>query len=104
MRNRAFGLASAQLEAGVADRLYLPPQTGARVSVVAGVPVGTPLDQGYRAAPASDQKKQIEGTPFARLKLSPQVATKVNAFVRIDPARALQSLGPTERAQVAAAR
>ncbi|MGI8431257.1 MAG: peptide-methionine (S)-S-oxide reductase [Chthoniobacterales bacterium] len=89
--------------AGVADRLYLP-ASSARASAVAGVPVGAPLDQSYRIAPASDQKKQIEGTRFARLKLSPEVATKVNAFVRVDPARALQSLGPAERAQVASSR
>ena len=97
-------LAAQAREAGVAARLYLPAQSSARTSAVAGVPVGAPLDQSYRTAPASDQKKQIEGTPFARLKLSPEAATKVNAFVRVDPARALQSLGPAERAQVAATR
>lgn len=97
-------LAAQARQAGVADRLYLPAPTSARAGAVAGVAVGAPLDQSYRTAPASDQKKQIEGTPFARLKLSPEVATKVNAFVRVDPALALQSLGPAERAQVAAAR
>ncbi len=97
-------LAAQARKAGVADRLYLPAKATASAHVVGGVTVGVPLDRSYRPAPASDQKKQIEGTPYARLKLSPEVATKVNAFVRVDPARALQSLGPTERAQVAAIR
>ena len=37
------------------------------------------LTSKYRPAPASDQKKQIQGTPFQKLDLTPEQATKVNA-------------------------
>lgn len=44
--------------------------------------------EGYRKAPESDQKRQLQGTKYAKLKLTPEQATKLNAFVRSDPARA----------------
>lgn len=40
------------------------------------------LDRRYRKAKADDQKKQIQGTIYSKLKLSPIQATKVNAFAR----------------------
>jgi Thioredoxin-like len=49
--------------------------------------VFTALDD-YRKAPESDQKRQLQGTNFARMKLTPEQATKVNAFVRISPDKA----------------
>lgn len=49
--------------------------------------VFTSLD-GYKKAPESDQKKQLQGTKYARLDLTPEQATKVNAFARISPERA----------------
>ncbi len=52
----------------------------------------------FRMAPVSDQKKQIEGTPFSRLSLSLGQATKVNAWVRVDEAKALSFLSPTQAA------
>lgn len=55
-------LARRAKAAGVADSIHL--QSEARGSL-AGVAVGAPLDASYHAAPASDQKKQIEGTPFS---------------------------------------
>ncbi len=55
--------------AGVATRVY------------------TSLD-GYQKAPDSDQKRQLQGTKFAKLKLTPEQATKVNAFARTAPDRA----------------
>jgi len=54
----------------------------------------------YRPAPASDQKKQIEGTPIAGLPLSAAQTTKVNAWLRVDPERALSYLSPSQRARV----
>ncbi len=42
----------------------------------------------YKKAPASDQKRQLQGTAYAKLALTPEQATKVNAFARKDPARA----------------
>jgi hypothetical protein len=47
-------------QAGVADSVHLE-ATSSRA--LAGVSSGAPLDRSYRPAPASDQKKQIEGTP-----------------------------------------
>jgi hypothetical protein len=43
---------------------------------------------GYQKAPDSDQKRQLQGTKYAKLKLTPEQATKVNAFVRTAPQRA----------------
>jgi hypothetical protein len=52
---------------------------------------------GYRAAPASDQKKQISGTRAASLKLSPAQSTKVNAWIRTDLRKAVEWLSPSQR-------
>ncbi len=82
-------LARRAKQAGVADLVHL--EAGAARSV-AGVAAGPPLDQTYRTAPASDQKKQIQGTPFAKLPLSAAQATKVNAFARQNPAKASEWL------------
>lgn len=90
-------LARQARQAGVADTVHL--EIGSQ-RALAGVPSGPPLDRGYRAAPASDQKKQIEGTPFARLRLSAEQATKVNAFARQNAGKALEWLTPSQREQV----
>jgi len=90
-------LARQARQAGVADRVHLE---SAPLRALAGVSSGAPLDRSYRPAPASDQKKQIEGTPFSRLKLSPEQATKVNAFVRADSGKALGYLTPPQREQL----
>jgi Thioredoxin-like len=44
--------------------------------------------QGYKKAPASDQKRQLQGTKYANQALTPEQATKVNAFVRTAPDKA----------------
>ena len=51
----------------------------------------------YRAAPTHDQKKQIQGTVFSKLKLTPEQATKVNAYARTNPKKALEYLTPEQR-------
>lgn len=43
---------------------------------------------GYRKAPASDQKRQLQGTQYADMELTPEQATKLNAFVRTSPDKA----------------
>ena len=58
-----------------------------------------PLD-GYRKAPAADQKRQIQGTPLAALLLSGIQATKVNAWIRSEPAKALGLLSPRQLATI----
>ncbi len=54
----------------------------------------------YRTAPKHDQKKQIQGTIFAELDLSTGQATKINAFARTDPKKAIQYLTPEQREQL----
>jgi len=56
--------------------------------------------KGYRKAPASDQNRQISGTPFAKLKLTPQQACKVNAFCRTNPKKAMEYLTVKQRVKV----
>lgn len=46
----------------------------------------------YRPAKASDQKKQISNTKFSKLKLTSTQATKVNAYTRTSPQKAVQFL------------
>lgn len=53
---------------------------------------------GYRMAPADDQKKQISGTPAEKLTLTPAQATKVNAWIRTDPPKALAFLTKSQQA------
>lgn len=90
-------LARQAKQSGVADTVYL--DTGAQRSL-AGIRAGAPLDGSYRPAPTDDQKKQIEGTPFAHLQLTPEQATKVNAFVGEDMAKALIWLSTAQREQL----
>ena len=52
---------------------------------------------GYRAAPASDQKKQLQGTAALKLNLQGAQATKVNAWLRTDTAKASEFLTPFQR-------
>jgi Thioredoxin-like len=59
----------------------------------AGVATGTYTDlKGYRKAPDSDQKRQLQGTQYAHKSLTPEQATKVNAFIRSQPEKAEQAL------------
>jgi len=55
---------------------------------------------GYRTAPISDQKKQIGGTAAEKLQLSPAQATKVNAWIRTDAAKASSFLTPSQQARL----
>lgn len=47
---------------------------------------------GYQKAPQSDQKRQLQGTKYTRESLTPEQATKVNAFIRTQPEKADQFL------------
>ncbi|HEY1048175.1 MAG TPA: VPGUxxT family thioredoxin-like (seleno)protein, type 2 [Prosthecobacter sp.] len=58
--------------------------------------LGTAPD--YRAAPAGDQKKQLEGTVLATLPLTPAQATKFNAWRTVDLNKAASFLAPSQRA------
>ena len=53
--------------------------------------------KGYRPAKISDQKKQIGGTPFAKLKnLTPYQRTKINASARSNVSQAKSFLSPRQ--------
>lgn len=54
----------------------------------------------YRKARASDQGRQMQGTAFTKLDLLPTQATKVNAWARVDPKKALECLSPAQKAQL----
>jgi hypothetical protein len=90
-------LIQAAKQAGVSDALYLTAEDQRKSAKAAGFTKPGWLGEGYRAAPASDQKRQLRGTPFAGLALTPEQATKVNAFARTDPARAKTFLTPEQR-------
>lgn len=53
---------------------------------------------GYRAAPASDQKKQLSGTNVSHLNLTPAQATKLNAWLHQHPQLAVKYLSPRQQA------
>lgn len=91
-------------QAGVADEAYV--QDSAQQATVRGAGVSKVgvLNGRYQSAPASDQKRQIQGTVFSSLKLSPEQATKVNAYVRSDPQQALKFLSAEQRAVVSSSR
>lgn len=58
------------------------------------------LMSGYQTAPRDDQKKQISGTAAAKLALTGAQATKVNAWIRVDPKKALSYLTPSQLAKI----
>ncbi len=71
------------------DPQTLPLESLTRMAKEAGVAtkVYTRFN-GYRRAPDSDQKRQLQGTKYDGLKLSHEQATKLNAFARTAPAKA----------------
>lgn len=58
------------------------------------------LSEAYRPAPLHDQKRQLQDTPYAGLDLTPMQATKVNAWARVDPQRAMEWLSPRQLEQL----
>lgn len=64
------------------------------------LPGSKKLTSAYRPAPASDQKKQIQGTRFEKLTLTPEQATKVNAYARTNPSKAIEYLTPAQRSEL----
>lgn len=71
--------------------------TAAYLDNPAELPGSKKLTSAYRKAPASDQKKQIQGTLFQKLDLTPEQATKVNAYARTNPSKALTYLSPAQK-------
>lgn len=89
-------LLSAAAAGGCAQKVYTGTSADSAQVKRAGLPDG-PLTDAYRIAPRSDQKRQIPGTVFSQLDLSPVQLTKVNAFARSEPENALKWLSPRQR-------
>ncbi len=64
------------------------------------LPGAKKLTSDYRAAPTSDQKKQLQGTVYQKLNLTPEQATKLNAFARTNPSLAMNHLTPSQKKQL----
>ncbi|MEM6883982.1 MAG: VPGUxxT family thioredoxin-like (seleno)protein, type 2 [Verrucomicrobiota bacterium] len=56
--------------------------------------------EGYRKAPAHDQKRQLQGTQFQKIKMTNAQATKVNAWARSDPQKAVEFLTSEQKEQL----
>ncbi len=79
-------------QAECADRVYVTTQQQADLAKAAGHRGVGELGASYRRAPVSDQKKQLQGTALAGKPMTEEQATKVNAFVRVQPEKALEYL------------
>lgn len=93
------GLMKQASDIQCADSVYVPATKLAVANKQKGLKVGE-LRNGYRKAKASDQKKQMESTPYAKLKLTPAQATKVNAYARVDTAKAMSYLTKKQKEQL----
>lgn len=83
-------------DAGLADKIFVATRGERRsLSRERRTSAGS-LDESYRAAGESDQKRQIRGTVYDELTLSPMQRTKVNAFARSDPEEARAWLTPEQ--------
>ena len=73
---------------GVADKVYIKTNKTFKLA-------------DYRKASASDQNRQLRGTKFQnaanKAGLNDYQLTKVNAFIRVDPNKALKFLSPAQR-------
>lgn len=91
-------LVKSAREMQVANDVYLG--NGAQRAQVSQLVKSPKSLQGYRKAKASDQKRQISGTAFARLELSPTQACKVNAFCRGNTSEAVKYLTSAQLAKI----
>jgi len=80
-----------------ASAVYLASKEEQKLAKAARLRVGAFGSDSYRAAKASDQKRQLPGTAFVALSLSPEQATKVNAWARTDPEKAKSFLTARQR-------
>jgi hypothetical protein len=86
--------------ADVATNLYVTNADQLAVAQKRGFTAAKKLDGGYSVASVSDQKKQVQGTAFCKVKLTPEQATKVNAFARTAPQEAMKYLTAEQREKV----
>ncbi len=85
------------VDAGVADKVFLSTREQRKRAKRSGhLGVGS-LGSSYRTAQDGDQKRQLEGSAFERLDLTPMQRTKINAFATVDMTKALEWLTPTQK-------
>ncbi len=90
-------LLKAAVKLDAADGVYLEDAADrGEAGALNLLPVGA-LDDSYRTARDSDQKKQIERRAFSRMALTPIQRTKVNAFAPVDIGQALSWLTPEQQ-------
>jgi hypothetical protein len=90
-------------EVNCADAVYVrTAQERARIKRLTGLRLQTHLfdTEHYRKAGTSDQKKQIQGSPFTHLDLTPFQITKINAFAPVNRKKALKYLSPGQAARL----
>ncbi|MEM1294508.1 MAG: VPGUxxT family thioredoxin-like (seleno)protein, type 2 [Verrucomicrobiota bacterium] len=92
-------LVQAAEEAKCANSVYTSSDAQRKELGKTRLKTGT-LDGSYRAARASDQKRQILGTSWTNLDLNPMQETKVNAWARVDVDEALSWLSPRQIKQL----
>ncbi|MEM7146351.1 MAG: VPGUxxT family thioredoxin-like (seleno)protein, type 2 [Verrucomicrobiota bacterium] len=81
-----------------ADKVYTTTDSQQKITSAKSSLPSAPLTKEYRPAKASDQKRQLPGTPFAGLpSLNPIQLTKLNAFARTNPQKAQSWLSPSQR-------
>jgi hypothetical protein len=93
-------LSDQAAEIDCAHKVYVTAEADLAVARKSGWFTVGKLDSTYRSAAQSDQKKQLQSTPFAKLDLSPVQRTKVNAWVRTEPGKALDWLTPSQRSRL----
>ncbi|MEM8954877.1 MAG: thioredoxin family (seleno)protein, partial [Verrucomicrobiota bacterium] len=80
-----------------ADKVYTTTDSQQDITASKSSLSTAPLTSSYRPAKASDQKRQLPGTPFAGLpSLNPTQLTKLNAFARTNPQEAQAWLSPLQ--------
>ncbi len=89
-------LLNAAVSYDCANKVFTNAPSDASIASSSRLSVGS-LSDGYRAARQSDQKRQLGGTPYEKLNLSPIQATKLNAFARTDSEEAVKWLSPNQR-------
>jgi len=93
-----FQLVGQARELEITQGIYLADaaERNSLVGIEPGLEIKT-LTDSYRPASESDQKRQLQGTVFAKLDLTPAQATKVNAFARTQPEQAATFLTEEQR-------
>ncbi|MFT5465205.1 MAG: hypothetical protein ACI8UO_000292 [Verrucomicrobiales bacterium] len=91
-------LVSEAAKVKCADKVYA--KTDQQLKGLGETRLSTGKLDGYEKAKDSDQRKQIEGSAWSKIRMTGTQATKVNAWARTDSAKALEWLSPRQRQQL----